>query len=101
MSNGIAVALSGQIALERRLNTIASNIANMNTAGYRAEEVKFETLLANAGEGRVSFVSSGESFISRRAGPILPTGNSLDVAVDGDGWLALAGPSGTIYTRDG
>ena len=40
MQSGLYVALSGQVALERRLQTIASNVANMNTAGYRADGVK-------------------------------------------------------------
>jgi flagellar basal-body rod protein FlgF len=40
----------------------------MATGGYRAEETRFETLLAEAGAGPVAFASPGETFISRRAG---------------------------------
>ncbi len=43
MQNGLYVALSAQVSLERRLETIASNVANMNTVGYRADGVTFET----------------------------------------------------------
>jgi hypothetical protein len=43
MQNGLYVSLSAQVALERRLETIANNVANMNTVGYRAEGVSFET----------------------------------------------------------
>jgi flagellar basal-body rod protein FlgF len=101
MSSSLYVSLSAQVALERRLNTVAHNIANMNTAGFRTEEVKFETLLSRAAKEDVAFSSAGETFISRRTGPVTHTGNPLDVAVDGDGWLAIATPSGTAYTRDG
>ena len=104
MSSGIYVALSAQVALERRLSSIANNVANANTAGFRAEEVKFESILAAAGgsgEDRVAFASPGDSYISRRSGPVNRTGNPLDVAVQGDAWLAINTPDGTAYTRDG
>ena len=102
MSSGLYVALSGQVALERRLAAIANNVANVNTAGFRAEEVKFDSVLAAAGSnGSVAFASPGDSFISRKTGPVSRTGNPLDVAVQGDAWLAISTPDGTAYTRDG
>jgi flagellar basal-body rod protein FlgF len=101
MQSGLYVALSGQVALERRLQTIASNVANINTAGYRADGVRFEAQIAKAGDSSVAFASSGADFISRKAGPISKTGNPLDVAVRGDAWLAVQTPAGTVYTRDG
>ena len=42
MQSSLYVALSAQVAMEKRLNTIANNVANMNTGGFRADEVKFE-----------------------------------------------------------
>ncbi|MEH3147184.1 MAG: flagellar basal-body rod protein FlgF [Methylobacterium frigidaeris] len=101
MQNGLYVALSAQISLEKRLNAVANNIANMATGGYRAEETKFETLLAEAGSGPVAFSSPGETFISRRAGEAKRTDAPLDVAVQGDAWLSVQGPAGPLYTRDG
>jgi flagellar basal-body rod protein FlgF len=102
MSTGFYVAMSAQVGLEKRLDAIANNIANMNTAGYRATGVQFQTVMNNAGDGEpVAYVSTGQSYITRSKGPITLTGNSLDVAVDGDGWLALKSPDGTVYTRDG
>jgi flagellar basal-body rod protein FlgF len=101
MQNGLYVALSAQVALERRLETIAANVANMNTPGYRADGVSFEAQIAKAGENRVSYVAAGSGFISRRAGALVSTGNPFDVAVQGDGWMAVNGPTGVIYTRDG
>lgn len=101
MSSSLYVSLSSQVALERRMETIANNVANMNTSGFRAEGVKFETALSTAGEDNVAFASGGEAYISRRAGPMNFTGNSLDVAIGGDGWFGLESPAGTVYTRDG
>lgn len=101
MQSGLYVALSGQIAVERRLQTIASNVANMNTVGYRADGVSFETQMARAGDSLVAFAGNGADFISRRAGAVNKTDNPLDVAVQGDAWLGIKTPAGTVYTRDG
>jgi len=95
------VALSAQVALDRRLTTIANNVANMNTPGFRAEEIRFEAMMSRTGGENVAFSSAGESYITRNHGSINHTGNPLDVAVDGDGWLGLSTPAGTVYTRDG
>ena len=70
MQNGLYVALSAQVALERRLATIATNVANMNTPGYRADGVSFEAQIAKAGDNRLSYVSPGAGFISRRSGAL-------------------------------
>lgn len=101
MQNGLYVALSSQIALEKRLTTTAQNVANMATAGYRAEETKFTALLAQASKGAVAFASAGDTYISRVSGPIAKTDSPLDVAVQGDAWLAVGAPGGPVYTRDG
>lgn len=101
MQSSLYVALSGQVALQKRLDTIANNIANMNTAGYRAEEVSFASLLSRAGKSPTAFAVSGEDYISRGAGEMISTGNPLDVAVRGDAWFALRTPDGIVYTRDG
>ena len=68
MKNGLYVSLSAQISLERRLETIASNIANANTPGYRVDGVTFASELAKAGDAKVAFVNEGEGYISNRAG---------------------------------
>ena len=101
MSTDLAVAVSAQVALQRQLDLIANNIANVNTTGFRAAGMRFEAEMSTVGDDPVAFSSPGETYIHRRAGPMSFTGNSLDVAVDGDGWLALEAPVGTVYTRDG
>ena len=101
MQNGLYVAVSAQVALQRRLETIADNVANMNTVGYRATGVSFEQEMARAGEAKLAYVSPGSDYLSRGIGGLVKTDNSLDFAVQGDGWLAIQTPSGVAYTRDG
>jgi len=101
MQNGLYVSLSAQISLERRLETIAANVANANTPGYRVDGVTFATELAKAGDANVAFVSQGEGYVSRRSGPMIQTGNPLDVAIQGEGWFAVQSGGQTVYTRDG
>lgn len=101
MQPSLYVNLSGQIALQKRMDTIANNVANTSTTGYRAEEVSFESIISDASREPTAFASRGETFISRRNGGIIPTGNRLDVAIKGDAFLAITTPVGQVYTRDG
>ena len=101
METSVYVALSGQMAQAKRMETIAQNIANANTIGYRASGVQFESLSSRTGKFQTEFSSTGENFISQQAGGFTKTGGPLDVAVQGDGYLAYEGPSGTFYSRDG
>jgi flagellar basal-body rod protein FlgF len=101
MQNGLYVALSGQVSVQRRLETIANNVANMNTVGFRADAVRFEEQVAKAGDNSLSYVAGGAEYVSRRAGPLTRTNNRLDLAIQGDGWFAINQNGKTIYTRDG
>lgn len=101
LRGNLYVSLSGQVALDKRLETVASNIANMNTPGYRAEGVTFNSVLSKTGERPTAFVSTGTGYITRTQGAAEKTGNPLDVAVQGDAWMAIKTPEGTAYTRDG
>jgi flagellar basal-body rod protein FlgF len=101
MQTNFSVALSAQVALQRRLESIANNVANAGTVGFRAEEVKFETLLSRAGLDPVAYASAGDTYLSRRSGEFVKTDNPFDVAVEGDAWMAIQTPAGRVYTRDG
>lgn len=101
MRGNLYVSLSGQIALQKRLETLASNIANMNTPGFRAEGVTFSTVLSKTGERPSAFVSTGNTYITRTQGAPMKTDNPLDVAIQGDAWMAIKTPDGVAYTRDG
>lgn len=101
MQGNLYVGVSAQVALQRRLETIAHNVANVTTAGFRAEEVRFETALSRAGADPVAFAVAGPTYLSRRSGELVRTDNLFDVAVQGEAWLAMQTPAGQVYTRDG
>jgi flagellar basal-body rod protein FlgF len=101
MQSSLYVALSSQIAFQRRMETIANNVANASTPGFRREEIKFEAMLSHSASEPVAFASTGDAFIKRDPGQMIKTGNPLDVAVQGDAWFAIRTPAGNVYTRDG
>lgn len=101
METSLPVALSGQIAMEKRLETLAHNLANVRTVGFRAEEVRFEELLSRTAPDPVAFVTEGETYLSNKSGALTQTGNPLDLAIRGEAFFAYQGQNGLIYTRDG
>ncbi len=101
MQDGLYVALSSQIALEKRLNTIADNVANSSTVGFRATGMKFEDVVSGLDDKSLSFTSPGDTYISDIDGPLRQTGNPFDFAIQGDAWFGIETPAGTVMTRDG
>ena len=101
MQNGLYVALSSQIALERRLTTIADNVANASTVGFRATGIRFSDVVSGTGANAVSYSSTGETFMSSQAGSLKETGSPFDFAIQGDAWFGIDTPAGTVMTRDG
>lgn len=101
MQDGLYVALSSQVALERRLNTIADNVANAGTVGFRATGIRFEDVVSGLGQKAVSFSSVGDTFMSTQVGALRETGNPLDFAIQGDAWFGIDTPAGMVMTRDG
>lgn len=110
MQSAFYVSLSGQVSVDKRIETISNNIANANSAGWRAAGVKFEShlsktessaVMSKTGVADVAYATSGKDFISRAPGELTKTDNPYDVAVMGDAWLAIRTPNGVAYTRDG
>lgn len=101
MQSSLYVGLSAQIALRRQLDAMANNVANANTTGFRADEIRFEQMVSATGDKNVSFASTGDTYVQRRSGSMVKSDNPLDVAISGEGWMALQTPTGTVYTRDG
>ncbi|WP_442754944.1 flagellar basal-body rod protein FlgF [Methylocystis sp. JAN1] len=101
MQSAFYVTLSSQVALDRRLTTIAENVANASTIGFRATGVSFDTVLSRASATPTAYASAGTDYISRTSGGLIKTDNPFDVAVIGDAWLAIQTPQGVAYTRDG
>ncbi len=104
MENPLYIGLSRQVALRRQLEVVANNVANMNTAGFRAERMLFEAAMEPGGtkpNDRIAFTIDRATYTDHRAGGLSPTDNPYDVALDGDGWLQVRTPDGVRYTRDG
>jgi flagellar basal-body rod protein FlgF len=102
MENATYIALSRQMAAQRQLDIIANNLANMNTAGFKAERPLFHEHVMRAGaRDRLSFMRDDGITRDMRAGGQQTTGNSLDVAIDGPGYFAVSTPAGIRYTRNG
>ena len=101
MQTGLYVSLSSQIALDRRMATLADNVANSTTVGFRATEVKFNQVVSDQKTADVAFVSKGDEFISTRNGGLTETGGQFDFAIKGEAWFQVETPSGPTLTRDG
>lgn len=109
MQNALLIGLSRQTILERQLDVIANNVANVNTSGYKADSSLFEEFLKSGAhednfvgnDRRVSFVQDRGTFRDFSQGAAEQTKNPLDVAVDGSGFLVVQTPAGERYTRDG
>ena len=103
---GLRISSSGMAAQRTRMNTISSNIANINTTGFKADGSLFEEFLSSAARteqnnGRVSFVRDRGTWHDMSAGPIEQTGNPLNVAIDGNAFLVVQTARGERYTRNG
>jgi flagellar basal-body rod protein FlgF len=109
MDNALLVGLSKQVALQRELDVIANNLANINTNGFKGESVQFEEYISSPARAdsfpqtdrRVSFVQDRATIADFSQGPLAQTGNPLDVAIGGEGFLVVDTPAGERYTRNG
>lgn len=103
MDRLVYTALSGLKGQMDAQATIANNIANAFTIGFRADRVNFERLMIK-GDGHDSRQPSAETVVDmdRRAGTVVSTGRGLDIAITGDNWLAVQAADGSeAYTRRG
>lgn len=114
MSDALFIAATGMHAQQTQVDTIANNLANLNTVGFKKSRVSFEPLMpqvvpalhgAEAG-GALAYQGMGAAvggvmpdFI---AGEMKPTQRDLDVAINGQGFLEVEMPDGShAYTRYG
>ncbi len=101
------VLLSQEQALRRRMDVVANNIANMNTVGFKREQPVFREYVEQTDSAvkpaeKTSFVLDYGAVHDAANGAFQPTGNPLDVMIDGPGYLAVqAGDGTTAYTRAG
>lgn len=103
MNSSTYITLSGQNAWQREMDVLANNIANLSTPGFKGEQMLFNEYLVDTPDGKpLSYVAVAGTARDMNQGPLTHTGNPLDIALDGPGFLAVTKSDGsTEYTRDG
>ncbi len=117
MFRALYTAATGMRSQQSQVDVIANNLANVNTSGFKRSDARFEDLLyvnpsnpgaANKDSSTIAGVQlgSGTQLVATvknfTAGNPVQTGNSLDMAISGEGFFELAGPGGArLFTRDG
>jgi len=112
LSGAIYIGLSGMNAYSDGLQIISNNVANLDTIGYKAETVGFSDLYNYTGQSGLSYLGSGAGEAGEGVevapaetdftqGTLEQTGNPLDLAVQGDGFLVLQSGGQTYYARTG
>jgi flagellar basal-body rod protein FlgG len=107
--DGLYTAAAGMEAQQAQMDALAGDIANISTPGYKSTRVGFQDLLyssggVSTGSHEATGAGASASIIGRsqQQGPMQPTGRSLDVAINGGGYLEVRRPDGTIgLTRNG
>ena len=119
----IWVPLSGQVAQQRKVETIANNVANSNTVGFKKDQLVFKehltALTRDSGDIDIprkefspadfyhtqgtenAMVAVDGSFTVFEQGTLIPTNNPLDLALKGEGFLEVLTPNGVRFTRKG
>ena len=119
MNEGIFVAASGAMKQQRKLEIASNNLANLNTPGFKKNQMAFEELIPpfhnhrsfglNVGNSSnivppgnsISYVGISGFRTDFSQGVMTNTGNSFDIALEGDGFFAVETSEGIRYTRTG
>src|SRR5450631_4476665 len=117
MMRALYTAAAGMAAQQFNIDTISNNIANVNTAGFRGNQARFQDLIYQQLRAAGTPVGSavvpvaqevglgvkiGSSAKVFTQGTIQQTNNPLDIAIEGDGFFTVTKPDGSLaYTRDG
>ncbi|HWI65837.1 MAG TPA: flagellar hook-basal body protein [Symbiobacteriaceae bacterium] len=118
MLRGIYTSASGMLADQRRLDVVANNLANAGTTGFKrettvsksftdfiVERINDGNLASRTLPSQIGRLGIGTYVVNTATrlttGSLQPTGNSLDVAITGDGFFAVNTPQGIRYTRQG
>jgi flagellar basal-body rod protein FlgF len=103
MENAAYVGLSYQVALERKMNVIANNVANMDTTGYKSHHTQFEEHISRKDRrDPISMVHDLASYQNFQDGALTATGNPFDLALVGNGFFKVRTPGGEdMFTRNG
>lgn len=104
MIEAMAMTEAGMLGDVERLRVTSQNLANSGTIGFKREialmHPGFETAL-QASVGSAQALPSTTTAIDYKGGTLRLSGSPLDLAIEGDGFFVLAGPSGPVYSRQG
>lgn len=107
METSTLIALSRQGGVRRQLDIVANNIANMNTTGFKGEQMMFVQHLVKSPGGqsllgpKLAFTRDIATMLDTSDGPMEKTGNSLDLGINGEGYFVIQTENGERYTRNG
>jgi flagellar basal-body rod protein FlgF len=109
IENAQLIGLSRQIALQRQMDVVANNMANINTTGFKAENILFQEYVMPVARDRdfpmadqpLSFVQDWATVHDLSGGAMVQTGGEFDVGLNGDGFFAVQTPAGERWTRSG
>jgi flagellar basal-body rod protein FlgF len=109
MDSGYYAACTALVSRTQALDTIANNLANASTVGYRAQHNLFSSVLATASGTSGSELNQainnygvlGGTSLDLSQGALQKTGNDLDVAIEGSGYFVVQTQNGPMYTRNG
>ena len=107
MDRLIYTAMTGASQTLSRQAAVTNNLANVNSTGYRAEEHRVRAVQVQSGAMQKglstrAFAVDASTHTNFTPGPMVSTGRPLDIAIQGDGWIALQMPDGSeAYTRNG
>jgi len=101
MDNAGYVSLTRQTGLLEELRTVAQNVANASTVGYRREGVVFSEYVKGTGGESLSMARAGAHYVDQQQGVLKRTGGTFDVAIEGDGYFSVETDDGERLTRAG
>jgi flagellar hook protein FlgE len=112
MFGSVYTGLTGMMTFSQGLDVISNNVANLNTPGYKGNDLLFQDIFYRYGLSSDSGLNNpsseigngvtGDRTVMREAqGEISETGNQTDVAIDGNGFFVLRDGDDTYYTRAG
>lgn len=109
MDSGLYAACTALVSRTQALDTVANNLANASTAGFRAERNVFSSVLATADSAEVSplnqamnnFGILSGTTLDQSQGALQKTGNELDLGIEGPGYFVVQTADGPLYTRNG
>jgi flagellar basal-body rod protein FlgF len=96
-----ATAASGMRSRIESLDLLANNISNASTSGFKADREFYGLYVSADAETQSTLPNIERNWIDFSQGLVKETGNPLDLALSGSGFLTVDSPAGTLYTRNG